>query len=988
MSINTKNKLKKKLEELQKENASLKEKAAKYQLLIENTQDELFSVDTNGLLSYASYNAKEFGGYDPEEEIGNPISMFFADTYQYQLALEKINVLIRDKKPQEFEFIFRPKDRESFWVEVMAKPIIEHDKAVGFVGTLRNISERKNTEKKQQKLFKELQTLYELNSSANMAATLDEIYGKAMDALMDALKTDRVAILLFGEDNSMHFKAWKNLSETYRKAVDGHSPWTRDTNNPKPIYIENIAEDESLRKYKNAIIKEGIQSLGFFPLLHKGELIGKFMIYFNTQHSINEDEIKIVETIAFNIANAIERKQSETKLQESEVRFNAIFNNNPNPIHLVNENYEIILTNDTLLKMKGLKQEDIRGKKCYEIYQHKKEVCENCGVSRVFKNKTSVVSENQLTLPNGEVNYFETYAYPIFDTHNNVKYAVESTINITRRKLLKQKLEKQNKEYAALNEEYIAQNEELTVALDHVKESENRLVTFMDVIPDIVCYKDGEGRWLLANKADLELFHLNNVDYVGKTDLELAQFTHEIYKSAFEDCVESDEKAWNNKGLSQGIENIPLVSGKYKIYDVIKIPVFNPDGSRKGLAVIGRDITELQETQERLEKAKNKAQESDRLKSAFLANMSHEIRTPMNGILGFADILKDPDLTGEQQQEYIKIIEKGGVRMLNIINNIVDISKIESGLIKTDYKKVNINDQIKYTHTFFNAEAEAKGLNLLYKEGLPNNEANINTDSEKVYAILTNLVKNAIKYTHKGTIELGYHKKDNFLEFYVIDTGIGIPKERQEAIFERFIQADIENIMANQGAGLGLAISKHYVEILGGKIWVESNADHGKGETGSTFYFTIPFNTDQKKKDITQKGSAEKEANYLVKPKISGLKVLIADDDEASELLLTIEMNRFSKEILIAETGKKTVEICRNNPDIDLILMDIQMPDMNGYNATKQIRKFNNKIIIIAQTAFGLSGDDKKAYAAGCNGYISKPISKVELYNLLRKYFK
>jgi PAS domain S-box-containing protein len=250
---------------------------------------------------------------------------------------------------------------------------------------------------------------------------------------------------------------------------------------------------------------------------------------------------------------------------------------------------------------------------------------------------------------------------------------------------------------------------------------------------------------------------------------------------------------------------------------------------------------ELSQANLELFTAREKAEESDRLKSAFLANMSHEIRTPMNGIIGFAELLKRPGLNGEKQQAYIEIIEKSGKRMLNIINDIVDISKIEAGLMNLDIKETSINGQIEEIYNFFKPEAEAKGIRLSFKNSLPAKEAIIKTDSEKLYAILTNLVKNAIKYTLEGSIELGYllkkEREQGGVEFYVKDTGVGIPKDRQKAIFERFIQAEITNKMAHQGAGLGLAITKAYLEMVGGKIWVES--EEGRG---STFYFTLPYN--------------------------------------------------------------------------------------------------------------------------------------------------
>ncbi len=261
------------------------------------------------------------------------------------------------------------------------------------------------------------------------------------------------------------------------------------------------------------------------------------------------------------------------------------------------------------------------------------------------------------------------------------------------------------------------------------------------------------------------------------------------------------------------------------------------NGEIQGIQLVARDITERKKAEAEIINARNKAEESDRLKSAFLANMSHEIRTPMNGIMGFAELLKDPHLSEEQQQQYIDIIEKGGERMLNIINDIVDISRIEAGLMDVMLEESDINEQLEFTYSFFKPEVEAKGMQLVLSNILPAEQAKVVTDREKLFAVLTNLIKNAIKYSKEGTIEYGCRGNESYLEFFVKDTGIGIPKDRQQAIFSRFVQADIEDKAARQGAGLGLSISKAYVEMLGGNIRVES--EEGKG---SIFYFTIPYN--------------------------------------------------------------------------------------------------------------------------------------------------
>lgn len=406
--------------------------------------------------------------------------------------------------------------------------------------------------------------------------------------------------------------------------------------------------------------------------------------------------------------------------------------------------------------------------------------------------------------------------------------------------------------------------------------------------------------------------------------------------------------------------------------------IVNDRGDISHFVAVKEDITEKKKMLEDLIRAKDKAEESDRLKSAFLANMSHEIRTPMNGILGFAGLLKEPKLTGEEQQEYISIIEQSGARMLNIINDIVEISKIESGVMEVNPKELDVNKKLEYIYTFFKPEVEKKGMKLSIKNTLPAGEAIVKTDREKLYAILINLVKNAIKYSDQGPIELGYTKKDKYFEFFVKDHGIGIPIDRQEVVFNRFVQADMGDKRAFEGAGLGLSISKAYVEMLGGKIWVIS--EEGKG---SVFYFTIPSHQPEVN-NVSQSGVSPEEADS----NINHLKILIAEDDKLSAKLLTKLVSIYSGEVLFVTTGVEAVRACQDNPDIDLVLMDINMPEMNGYEATRQIRQFNRDVVIIAQSAYALSHDREEALAAGCSEFISKPINKDKLIGLMKKHFE
>ncbi|MFA5819245.1 MAG: ATP-binding protein [Bacteroidales bacterium] len=528
-----------------------------------------------------------------------------------------------------------------------------------------------------------------------------------------------------------------------------------------------------------------------------------------------------------------------------------------------------------------------------------------------------------------------------------------------------------NKELVYQNDEKEKRTTELILANEAILQSEENFRRSISESPMGIRIVSTDGKTIYANKAFLAIFELNSLEEFTSTPV-INRYTSESY-------AQHQERKENRKNGHDVFDyEISIVC---KNAEIRHIKVSRKEVLWNGIKhyqVINFDITEQKKLTIDLIAAKERAEESDRLKSAFLANMSHEIRTPMNGILGFAKLLKTPNLSSYDQQNFIQTIQISGARMLNTINNIVNISKIESGLMKVDIKESNINEQIKFLYAFFKPEVESKGMQFFFKNGLPSKEAFIKTDIEKIYAILTNLIKNAIKFTYEGSIEFGYEKKDEYLEFFVKDMGIGIPENQTELIFERFRQGSESLNRGYEGSGLGLSISKSYVEMLGGEIWVES--EEGKG---SIFYFTIPYNAVSEEKSAIRKDVFEEDKEVQVKK----LKILIAEDDKISNFLLTSALQKISKEVLHAITGVQAVEACRNNPDLDLVLMDIKMSDMNGYEATRQIRQFNTDVIIIAQTAYGFSDDREKAIEAGCNDYISKPINHAVLLSLIQRHF-
>lgn len=376
-----------------------------------------------------------------------------------------------------------------------------------------------------------------------------------------------------------------------------------------------------------------------------------------------------------------------------------------------------------------------------------------------------------------------------------------------------------------------------------------------------------------------------------------------------------------------------------------------------------------------LKVAKEKAEESDQLKSAFLANMSHEIRTPLNSILGFSEFLENDDLPKEKKRTYLDMIQSGGERLLTIISDIVDISKIDARQLKLEMGNHNLNSLINKLYNQFAIDPKSSNIKLFTTTDLPNEESCIQTDETRLYQILSNLIENALKYTPDGQIEFGYTLQNNQLLFHVIDTGIGISPCHHKIIFERFRQTDKAYTDAISGTGLGLSIAKGLVELFGGKIWVESIP--GKG---AQFYFKIPY---LPASNCCVKNGKETHDSKTV---FEGTTVLVAEDEQSNYIYIRDLLTQYKYNVLHAQNGQEAVQIIRKNGNIDLVLMDIKMPVMNGLEATREIRKTNPSIPVIAQTAYAMADDKIRALEAGCNDYLAKPISIKILSDILQKH--
>lgn len=703
------------------------------------------------------------------------------------------------------------------------------------------------------------------------------------------------------------------------------------TLNMKDLFSENVLNQKPLRY---DLLKQGN------TIISEREIVTKDSNF--THVEMNSRALPDGTMISF-FRDITERKNIKKEL----LKLSRAVEQSQNSVIMTDPEGKIEYVNNKFLQVTGFSLAEMLGKIPGIMQPGNGREPEVQEIWETIRNGHTWNGEHQENKKNGELYWERTQISPITDPAGHVTNYLVINQDITESRRI---------------------NEALVRAKENAEESETRFKALHDASFGGIAIHD-KGVILDCNQGLSEMTGFATGELVGMNGLLLIA---EDFRELVMDKIRTGyEDQYEVEGLRKNGEHYPL-----------RIAARNIQYRGQNVRVTEfRDITEQKQSEKDLFEAKEKAEESDRLKSAFLANMSHEIRTPMNGIMGFANLLKQPGLGGEKQQQYIDIIQKSGARMLNIINDIVDISKIESGQMAVSISRTDIDLLIRQLHDFFKPEVEQKGMQInITKSGkLPL----IRTDEQKLSAILTNLIKNAIKYSDKGAIELGYHIKKTSgqaeLEFFVKDKGIGIPADKISSIFERFIQADIDDQKALQGAGLGLAISKAYVEMLGGKIRVESEV-----EKGSDFYFTIPYPIDQEEKGklpITKSGEK-------LMDRTRELKILIVEDDKDSELLLTLSVEQFSRETLIALNGIEAVEACRQNPDIDLVLMDIKMPQLNGLSATEQIREFNKEVVIIAQTAYGFSQDWKKSLDAGCNDYISKPINIDELVKLIHKYFK
>jgi PAS domain S-box-containing protein len=532
-------------------------------------------------------------------------------------------------------------------------------------------------------------------------------------------------------------------------------------------------------------------------------------------------------------------------------------------------------------------------------------------------------------------------------------------------------LRKSNTELAILRQKLVMHNAELEETNEKLTSSEEMFRQLAENTNEIF--------WLRDEK---EILYINNQfeKIWGRGKEELIENPYKIIEWIHPEDVENVEPWVNLKNLIKGtpfVEQYRIIkpNGQIRWLWSRTFPIFDKDDKPYRVVGITSDITDQKEFEEALRIAKEKAQESDMLKSTFLANISHEIRTPMNGIIGFAELLTREEIDSATRKNYVAIMKKSSEQLVHIIDDIIDFAKIEANQIRLQLEKVNINRLLDHVFVMFQNQLKQKGtdsITLLIEKNLSNDVSEIVSDEHRISQVMSYLIENAIKYTQNGFVKFGCHLKEGKLEFFVHDSGIGIPQDKHELIFERFRQADEGHTRKFGGTGLGLPISKGLVNLLGGNIWLESNPG-----SGSKFFFTIPYRAAIEQSENASKTKKEDDL-YNWKDKL----ILVAEDDELNFEYIKILLEPTEAKIIRAKDGSQAVKIC-SNLNFDLILMDIRLPILNGIQATQQLREMGIMTPIIAQTAFAMDDDEQRCLDAGCNNYISKPISKEKLFDLI-----
>jgi PAS domain S-box-containing protein len=680
------------------------------------------------------------------------------------------------------------------------------------------------------------------------------------------------------------------------------------------------------------------------------------------------------------VHDTTERKRTEQLLKASEEKYRKIFENIQDIFYQSDLEGRIIEISPSIERYSGYKPHELVGMKIEDVYLNPEDRSE---LLKTLSSKGEIEDYILKLRTKDKRDVHVSANVHILFGHDGKPIGVEGSLRDVSERIISQEklkaseqlLRKQNEEYSVLNEELKKRNQQILMINKELQQASD---IFMNIRTGLHIYHldniedDSTLRMIAVNPAAERLTGLHAKDVLGKT-------LDENFPGLREKGIPADYANVVRTKISKQFEDITysdnrMVEGAFS-FNAFPLPDDCVGISFENISEQIKAREAIIENNIQLKTAKEKAEESDRLKSAFLANMSHEIRTPMNGILGFSTMLADPTLTKEARDTYLKIVNSSCDQLLHIVNDIIDISKIEAGQIDISEKSFDLRELLDEVFTFYSPAALGKNIELVINP-LPDIISEnpwIISDRVKLRQVLDNLLSNAIKFTQTGKIIFRCGIANGYIKIEIEDTGIGIQTDFLNLIFERFRQVETSYTKKYGGTGLGLSITKAYIEKLGGEISVRSELG-----MGSAFSFTLPYRPVQPMENNVKQQLA---SNYTKEDRL----ILVVEDEEINWLYLK-EVLKKDFLTINAVTGKQAIDYIKRNPGIKLVLMDVKLPDINGFELTKIIKQINSRITIIAQTAFALAGDREKAIEAGCSDYITKPVKKEDLLALISKY--
>ncbi len=538
---------------------------------------------------------------------------------------------------------------------------------------------------------------------------------------------------------------------------------------------------------------------------------------------------------------------------------------------------------------------------------------------------------------------------------------------------------KQPSPIAWLNQKPVEQTPE------ELRQARAAFQTIVDSLPLSLLIKDSRGRRVFANRSYLELHDTTLADIVGKTDFDL--FPEDLARKFCSD----DAIILHNGKAMHDVEEHQLPNGQRRWIERTKSALRDADDRIVGIQVLFWDVTDREVAQAELLEARDAANAANRAKSDFLANMSHEIRTPMNGIIGMTDLVLDTELT-PTQRDYLQMSQESGETLLAIINDILDFSKIEAGQLELDPTPFDLRESLGDSVRSLTLRSQSKGLELVFSVS-PEVPRILEGDQGRLRQVIVNLIGNAIKFTDRGEVRLEVSCKSKsqstcMLLFSVRDTGIGIPADKQARIFEDFQQADRSTTRNHGGTGLGLAISSRLVDLMGGRIELDSAPGRG-----STFHFTVRFPVVESpdhaaELDVTSNRPHSNASTQKTESPLNSVRVLLAEDNKVNQTLAMRLLEKLGCHVTVVDNGRHAIDALAEN-EFDIILMDVEMPEMDGISATKEIRRreqdSKQHIPIVAVTAHAIVGDRERCLEAGMDDYLSKPVRINEIRAMLTK---